>query len=500
MSETTKVTSGAAGAVDDDYFKQRELKKGAAGWVLLSFLGVAYVISGDFAGWNFGIKQGGWGGLLIATIAMAAMYLCMVLSEAELSTMIPTAGGGYGFARRAFGPFGGYITGTGILMEYAFAPAAIAVFISAYCASLFGADGSLINYIPGGLQGLFMWLLGGTWATKLLFYGIFVGVHLYGVGEALKLCMAITVVAIIALLVYVFAMVPHFDAKNLFDIPATNAAGASEFLPFGYLGVWAAIPYGIWFFLGVEGVPLAAEECRDPKTDMPRGIIIAMFALMVFAGLILVFGPGGSSALLISDLGDPLIGAIQSPNAYGGPTAVSRFINVVGLAGLIASFFSLIFGASRQVFALSRAGYLPRSLSLTGSRKTPWVALLSIGIGGFLMSLTDQGDLLILVAVFGATISYVMINASHFVLRMREPEVERPYRTPGGKMTSAIGIVLGVIAFAAGFLVDITVVFYAAGIYAIMLLYFLLYSRHHLVASAPEEEFAAIQQAEEELN
>ncbi len=111
--------------VESDYMEKRELRSGAAGWVLLAGLGVAYVISGDFAGWNFGLAEGGWGGLLIATILMATMYTCMVFGLAELSSTISTAGGGYGFARRALGPWGGFLTGTAILIEYAIAPAAI---------------------------------------------------------------------------------------------------------------------------------------------------------------------------------------------------------------------------------------------------------------------------------------------------------------------------------------------------------------------------------------
>ena len=67
-------------------------------------LGVSYVISGDFAGWNFGLAQGGWGGLFIATVIVAFMYLCMSFVMSEMSTMLPTAGGGYSFARVAFGP------------------------------------------------------------------------------------------------------------------------------------------------------------------------------------------------------------------------------------------------------------------------------------------------------------------------------------------------------------------------------------------------------------
>ena len=85
-------------SVDSGYLEQRQLKQGTAGWILLAGLGVSYVISGDFAGWNFGFAQGGFGGMFIATVLIALMYGCMVFGLAELSAMIPTAGGGYGFA------------------------------------------------------------------------------------------------------------------------------------------------------------------------------------------------------------------------------------------------------------------------------------------------------------------------------------------------------------------------------------------------------------------
>ena len=236
--------------VGADYLEQRQLQKGAAGWVLLAGLGVAYVISGDFAGWHFGLAEGGWGGLLIATVLMATMYTAMVFALAELSSTIPTAGGGYGFARRAMGPWGGFMTGTAILIEYAIAPAAIATFIGGYVETLTGIGG---------------------WIVYLACYLIFVGIHLYGVGEALKLMFAITVVAVVALAAFVIGMIPQFEAANLFTIDPTGAAGASSFLPFGVVGIWAAFPFAIWFFLAIEGVPLAAEETRDHRQTCPKG-------------------------------------------------------------------------------------------------------------------------------------------------------------------------------------------------------------------------------------
>ena len=91
--------------------------------MLLAGLGVSAVISGDYAGWNFGLAEGGFGGLLIATVLMAIMYGAIVLGLAELGSALPTAGGGYTFARRALGPWGGYATGVAVLIEYAVAPA-----------------------------------------------------------------------------------------------------------------------------------------------------------------------------------------------------------------------------------------------------------------------------------------------------------------------------------------------------------------------------------------
>lgn len=464
----------------DDYLHKRQLNQGAAGWVLLAGLGVAYVISGDFAGWNFGIAEGGWGGLLIATVLMAVMYTCMVFGLAEMASAMPVAGAGYGFARRAMGPLAGFATGVAILIEYAIAPAAIAVFIGGYVEAL-------------GLFGLT-----AGWPIYLVAYLIFVGIHLWGVGEALKVMFLITAVAVVALVVFVVAMAPHFDAANLFDIDPTAAAGASEFIPFGFAGVLAALVYGIWFFLAIEGVPLAAEEARDPQRDMPKGIISAMVVLLVTAALMLTLAPGGAGSSVIAESDNPL--PLAARTALGGGSWVGEFVNYVGLAGLVASFFSIIFAYSRQLFALSRAGYLPRWISVTNRRKTPHLALIVPGTIGFLLAAwTQDGALLINIAVFGATVSYVLMMLAHIILRVREPGLERPYRTPGGVLTTGVALVLAVTAVIATFFVDKVAASWTAAIFAAALAYFWFYSRHRLVANAPEEEFEAIERAEREL-
>ena len=459
----------------DAYLQKRQLKSGTAGWLLLASLGVGYVISGDYSGWNFGLAEGGFGGLAIAAVIIAGMYLALVLGMAEMSSALPAAGGGYTFARRALGPWGGFATGTAILIEYAIAPAAIATFIGAYVESL-----NLFGITDG-------------WWVYLAVYAIFIGIHLAGVGEALKVMFVITGIALVGLLVFAVSAIGQFDASNLTDIAVdAGATGSSEWLPFGFLGIWAAIPFAIWFFLAIEGVPLAAEEAANPERNVPRGIIAAMAVLLVTCATVLVLTTGAGGASAMSESGNPLVEAL-------GDGTMAKVVNYIGLAGLIASFFSIIYAYSRQLFALSRAGYLPTVLSVTNSRKAPTLALVVPGIIGFVLSLTGQGALLLNMAVFGAALSYVLMMVSHIVLRKRAPEMHRPYRTPGGVFTTGFALVIAILAVIATFLVDSTAAFGCVLVFLAFMAYFGLYSRHHLVANSPDEEFAALSAAEDDL-
>jgi ethanolamine permease len=120
----------------------------------------------------------------------------------------------------------------------------------------------------------------------------------------------------------------------------------------------------------------------------------------------------------MSGSGNPLVEAL-------GDGTAAKVVNYIGQAGLIASFFSIISAYSRQLFALSRAGYLPTVLSVTNSRKAPTLALIVPGAIGFALSLTGQGALLLNMAVFGAALSYVLMMVSHIALRRREPNMRR---------------------------------------------------------------------------
>ena len=460
--------------IDQEYLEQRQLKKGSAGWLLLTGLGISYVISGDFAGWNFGIAEAGWGGFAIAACLMAVMYFALVLSLAEMSSAMPAAGGGYSFARQVMGPSGGYLTGLAILIEYALAPAAIVIFI-----------GSAVEELIG---------INGPWVYAA-FYAGFIGMHLIGAGEALKVMMVITGLAIFAIIATAVALFANFDASLLFDIAVTDSPGASTFMPMGWYGIWAALPFAMWLFLAVEGVPLAAEEAKNPEKDVPKGIIAAMLFLLVTAVLVvvLVAGTGGAAAMGASAI--PLVDALNAT----GNSNLAVVVNVLGLAGLIASFFSIIYGYSRLVFALSRAGYLPKFLSLTSQRKAPTWALVVPGRFGFIASLSGEGDLMLAMAVVGATISYALMSLSHILLRIKEPSMLRPYKTPGGIVTSSTALGLSLIALTGVYAFDPRAFGFTIVLYTLGACYFFFYSKNQLVANTAEEEFALLAAAELDL-
>ncbi|WP_299667508.1 ethanolamine permease [uncultured Psychromonas sp.] len=459
-------------STNKEYLAQRQLKKGAAGWILLAGLGVSYVISGDFAGWNFGIAQAGWGGFVIAAVLMGVMYLTLVLSLAEMSSAIPAAGGGYSFARQAMGPVGGYLTGLAVLIEYTLAPAAIVIFIGSAVNELIGMDGPIVYAV---------------------FYLIFVGIHIFGAGEALKVMMVISAFAVVAIIATGVVLLPAFNTENLFDV--APLANGSEFLPMGYYGVWAALPFAMWLFLAVEGVPLAAEEAKDPAKDVPKGIIAAMIFLLGTATLVVVLVAGAAGAKATGSSAVPLVDALNMT----GNTNLATVVNVLGLAGLVASFFSIIYGYSRLVFALSRAGYLPQKLSLTSKRKVPVRSLIFPGILGFLLSLTGEGDLMLSMAVVGATVSYAMMSGSHILLRIKQPNLNRPYKTPGGVVTSGISFVLSLLALTGVYAYDVRAFYFTLALFAVGMLYYVLIGRNNLVANSAEEEFALLSQAEGEL-
>ena len=470
----------------DGYFEKRRLKRSAGVWGLWG-LAVAAVISGDFSGWNFGIDFAGFGGMLIAFAILVVMYYGMIFSIGEMAAAMPHTGGAYSFARSAMGPWGGLVTGLAETIEYV-ATTAVIVFFSAQYAN--GITSELLGFS----------LENNMWIWWLLLYVVFIALNSAGANISFKFAIVVSIISIGILLVFsaMAAFSGLFSWDNLFNIPPDE--GQSAFLPHGVLPILFALPFAMWFFLGIEELPLAAEESHNPARDIPRAGFWARGTLIVTGVLILVLNTGvlGADATGVSL--EPLLDGFRAIVGDGAAAVLALF----ALVGLLASLQGIMFAYGRNMYSLSRAGYYPKFFSLTGKRQTPWVALVVGAVLGFLalvvldiLSRVDEGAgavagaIILNIAVWGAVLAYLLQMVSFIILRKKYPNAKRPYRSPWGVPGAAIAAAISALIFL-GFLLNVTfqpAILAIVAVYAVILLGFAVYGRHRLVLS-PEEEYA----------
>jgi ethanolamine permease len=330
-------------------------------------------------------------------------------------------------------------------------------------------------------------------------YAVFLAINIFGVELTLRSQLWLTLIAIVVLLVFAFGVVKSgvFDGSSLFNV-AADPGHSAHGLPKGVFGIFAAFPFAIWWYLAIESLPLAAEETHDVVRDVPKALITGIFTLLALSLIVLILNSGvagGADAMgkSAAPMSDALIAAF-------GKGAVSTTLIVLAVAGLLTTIHGSIYAYGRVIFALSRAGYFPRILSITGKRKTPWLALLAGGVVGlacvFLIdsfgATSKLGAALLNMAVFGAVISYSIVMMSYIKLKITRKDLVRPYKSPLGIPGAVVGAALALVALGACFAnPDFRPAVWATALFLLAAVaYFVIYSRTRLVAQAPEEQVA----------
>jgi len=392
------------------------------------------VISGEYFGWSYGWNTAGTLGFLAATALVATMYTTFIFSFTELSTAIPHAGGPFAYARRAFGPTGGFVAGFATLVEFVFAPPAIALAIGAY----------LNVQFPG---------INPKWFA-LGAYVIFIALNWIGIGIAAAFELFVTVLAIFELLVFMGVVMPGWSLANF---TANGWAGGDVLNGAAVSGIFASIPFAIWFFLAIEGAAMAAEEAHDPKRTIPLAYIGGILTLVILAFGVMIFAGGVGDWRKLANINDPLPQAMKV--VVGDNSGWLHMLVWIGLFGLVASFHGIIMGYSRQIFALARAGYLPATFAALSPRfGTPHRALLAGGAIGVVAIFSDEwvtfgGQTLtaniVTMSVLGAIVMYITSMAALFKLRRDEPDMPRSYRAPFYPVFPVIALVLAAVCLIA---------------------------------------------------
>lgn len=415
-------------------------------------LGVGYVISGMYFGWNLGLKEGGTLGLAIATGIIIVLYTCFSFSYAELACSIPRAGGVFDYTKKAFGNQWGFVAGIAQIIEFVFAPPAIAFGIGAYF-NLFFPD------IPI----LFI---------AITAYVLFTALNIYGVKAAATFELIITIIAVIEILIFAGVTLPHFHYSNL----EKNA------FPNGWAGVFAALPFAIWFFLGIEGLANVAEEAQNPQKDIQKGFSSALLTLVFLCVIVFIaaIGVGGWEAIVYkngitgetSDSPLPLaMGQIVGSNSL-----LFHLLLTVGLFGLIASFHGLILASGRSTFEFGKVGFAPTFLGQINAKfKTPANALWVNMCFGIIALFTNKTAEIITISVMGALSLYILAMLSMIQLRRKEPQLDRPFKAPLYPLTPIVALVLALVSLVFIAINNASLFFIYLGIHIICFLLFKLF-------------------------
>lgn len=386
---------------------------GSLGIVKLAALGVSLAIAGSFAPWGFGIAIAGWAGMLLAFLLVGVFYLCLLWCLAELSGRISEPGGGQAFAARAFGPFGRIVAGGAASLEFLCSTAALGALTSIYIETLAGVGPSV---------------------TIPVLFAAVVLIHLRGVGEAIGITLLLSVLTAFGVLTFVVVQGAATEPPFLAGLTVRSIDPRA---------IWLALPFAVPFFIGIEGVPLAAADAADPTRDIPRAMLIALAVIVALGLCVLIAGPMGAGVDAITGTADTMMAALGAP-AVAAPNAARIVVNVAGLAGLCASFFGMVYACSRQIHAMALAGDLPSVLIRTNRHDAPVFALIGPVFVAALLALFVALDQLIIILVAAALIFYLVTMAAYFALRRQWPVADHGLR---GQAAVLIGSVLGLVIF-----------------------------------------------------
>ncbi|MEP7107722.1 MAG: ethanolamine permease [Ferruginibacter sp.] len=418
------------------------------GPLMLWGLGVGYVISGMYFGWNLGLPAGGTLGLAIATFFIIILYVTFTFSYTELACAIPKAGGVFDYATRAMGKDIGFIAGMAQIIEFVFAPPAIAAAIGAYF-HIFFPQFSVTT-------------------IAITAYILFTALNIYGVKAAATFELIITGFAVFELLLFSGITLPHFHWNNL----TQNA------FPYGWKGVWAATPFAIWFFLGLEGVANVAEETVNPQRNVLRGFGSALITLIILCALVFIsaIGVGGWEKVVYPGGGaeasdSPLPMALSQITGNSG--WLYHLLITIGLMGLVASFHGLILAASRATYEFGKTGCIPTQFGFIHPRfKTPSNALLLNMIIGIIALLTGKTGDIITIACFGAIMLYVFAMISVLVLRKTAPGLPRPFLVPMYPVFPITALMIALVSLVAMITLNIKLAFIFFAILSLAYIWF----------------------------
>ncbi|RID93616.1 amino acid permease [Gemmobacter lutimaris] len=397
-------------------------------------LGVGIVLVGEYMGWNFAVGKGGAYAALMACWFAGILYTCVAMIDSEVTSTVAAAGGQYTQAKHIVGPLMAFNVGLYLVFAYTMLEAANAItvgFLVDTVATMSGHEGGLDQRPFIILSIMFLaWL------------------NYRGVLATLTFNLVITAIAFTAIIIL------FLSTSGILGMGEMNHAAlmsGQAAMPYGWLGVLAAMHFGLWYYLGIEGTTQAAEEVRSPARALPFGTLAGVMTLAIAATLTWYVCAGLMPWEYLGQSGVPLFDAAR----LSGSTFLMVLLGIGTLFATLASANGCINDASRAWFAMGRDKYLPGWFGAVHPKyRTPYRAIIFLVPIALIFALGAPLDQVITFSILSGLLEYTFMPLNIILFRRKWPldTIKRGYEHPFHPLPAMVLLGLCGLAFFAVFL------------------------------------------------
>ena len=408
----------------DEVPEEHRLKK-TLSWPHLIFLGVGAIVGTGILVLIGTAADKAGPAMMLSFVIAGAICAAAALAYAEVATMIPASGSAYTYSYVVFGELIAWFVGWSLILEYSLVVSAVSVGWSGYFSPLVGIPEHLATAPT----------LGGVFNFPAVFIiAVIAGALVYGLKESANLNSALVAVKMLALLMFIVVALSVFNAD--FFHPFMPYGFAKHGPPGAEVGVMAAAAIIFFAFYGFDAIATAAEEAKNPSRDLAIGIVGSMLVCVLIYMAVGAAAIGAEPYARFAKGADPLAQILRD---IGWPLA-SKLLALSASVGLPTVILAFFYGQSRIFLAMSRDGLLPGRLARLSSRRNPVrITLFTAVVVGILAGLVPLNELVAL-ANAGTLTAFIAVCAAMLVMRRRDPQAKRSFRTPLPWIIGPIGI------------------------------------------------------------
>jgi APA family basic amino acid/polyamine antiporter len=413
--------------------------KRALGALNLTMLGIGaiigtgiFVLTGTVAALNAGPA------VVLSFVLAGVASIFAALCYSEFASLVPMAGSAYTYGYATLGELIAWIIGWDLVLEYALGAVTVAIGWSGYVVSFLKDIGINVPCALSAARGLPVQCADGTTATAIfnlpavLIIAIVTTLLVIGIKESANFNNVIVFVKVAVVLLFIGGAAHAINSANWHPFMPPNTGTRGEF---GWTGVMTGAGIVFFAYIGFDAVSTAAQEAKNPQRDMPIGII---GSLLICTVLYIIVSGIATGVMSYKELNVPDPIAVVADRA--GLGWMSSLIKMGAIAGLSSVILVMLLGQSRVFWTMSRDGLLPPFVSKIHPRfQTPYLTSIITGVGVAIVSafltVREAGSLVSI----GTLLAFVIVSIGIMVLRVREPNLPRAFKTPVWWLVGPLG-------------------------------------------------------------